>query len=133
VDPESLCEHVRRALGTVIHQLHEQGDGGIRGITVGPRMETALMQLFSPRSLREGGRTMDPDELTASLRRLNELVTIHRHEGQWPALIAPPSLRVGIRKLIEPILPKLPVLSLGELPTQAPILSLATWELPRAD
>jgi flagellar biosynthesis protein FlhA len=38
-----------------------------------------------------------------------------------------------LRRLVEPVLPKLPVLSLGELPTQAPILSLATWELARAD
>ncbi len=132
-DPETLTEHVRRALGTVIHQLHDQGDGSIRGITVGARLETALMQLFSPRPLRDGGRTMDPDELTDALRRLNDLVALHRHDGRWPTLIAPPSLRVGIRRLVEPILPKLPVLSLGELPTQAPILSLATWELARAD
>ena len=132
-DPETLTEHVRRALGTVIHQIYDQGDGTIRGITVGPRLEATLMQLFSPRSLRDGGRTMDPDDLTDALRRLNDLVATHRHDGQWPALITPPSLRVGIRRLVEPILPKLPVLSLGELPTQAPILSLATWELARAD
>ena len=90
------------------------------------------MQLFSPRPLRDGARTMDPDELTDALRRLNDLATTHRRDGQMPTLIAPPSLRVGIRRLIEPVLPKLPVLSLGELPTQAPILSLATWELARA-
>lgn len=132
-DPETLAEHVRRAMGSIILQLFAQADGSIRGITVGPRLEAALMQLFSPRPLREGGaRTMDPDELTEALRRLNELVASHRHDGHWPALIAPPSLRTGIRRLVEPVLPKLPVLSLGELPTQAPILSLATWELPRA-
>ena len=132
-DPETLTEHVRRALGSVILQIHDQGDGSIRGITVGPRLETALMQLFSPRPLRDGGRTMDPDELTDALRRLNDLATTHRRDGQMPTLIAPPSLRVGIRRLIEPVLPKLAVLSLGELPTQAPILSLATWELARAN
>lgn len=131
-DPETLTEHVRRALGPVILQLFDQGDGSIRGITVGPRLEAALMQLFSPRPLRDGARTMDPDELTDALRRLNDLATTHRHEGQWPVLIAPPSLRVGIRRLVEPVLPSLPVLSLGELPTQAPILSLATWEVARA-
>ncbi len=132
-DPETLTEHVRRALGSVILQIYDQGDGSIRGITVGPRLEAALMQLFSPRPVRDGGRTMDPDELTDALRRLNDLATTHRHDGQFPTLIAPPSLRVGIRRLIEPVLPKLPVLSLGELPTQAPILSLATWELARAN
>jgi flagellar biosynthesis protein FlhA len=131
-DPETLTEHVRRALGTVIVQLFDQGDGSIRGITVGPRLEAALMQLFSPRPLRESARTMDPDELTNALRRLNELVQQFTKDGTPPALITSPTLRVGVRRLVEPVLPKLPVLSLGELPTQAPILSLATWELPRA-
>jgi flagellar biosynthesis protein FlhA len=131
-DPESLAEQVRRALGSVIVQLFDPGDGAIRGITVGPRLEAALMQLFSPRPLRDGGRTMDPDELTDALRELNELVQQHRRDGQWPVVITPPTLRVGIRRLVEPVLPKVPVLSLGELPTQAPILSLATWELRRA-
>jgi flagellar biosynthesis protein FlhA len=131
-DPETLTEHVRRSLGSVIVQMFDQGDGSIRGITVGPRLEASLMQLFSPRPLRDGGRTMDPDELTDALRRLNDLAQHYKHDGVWPALIAPPSLRIGIRRLVEPVLPKLPVLSLGELPTQAPILSLATWELSRA-
>jgi flagellar biosynthesis protein FlhA len=131
-DPEALTEFVRRALGSVIVQRFDQGDGTIRGITIGPRLETALMQLFNPRPMRDGGRTLDPDELTESLRRLNELAQSHRRDGAWPALVTPPALRVGVRRLVEPILPKLPVLSLGELPTQAPILSLATWELPRA-
>ncbi len=132
-DPETLTEFVRRALGNVIVQIHDQGDGTVRGITVGPRLEAALMQLFSPRPLRDGGRTMDPDELTNALRRLNDLAHEHRRDGGWPAIITPPTLRVGVRRLIEPVLPKVPVLSLGELPTQAPILSLATWELPRAN
>ncbi|MEZ4588850.1 MAG: flagellar biosynthesis protein FlhA [Gemmatimonadales bacterium] len=131
-DPETLTEHVRRSLGTVIAQLHSQGDGSIRGITVGPRLEASLMHLFSPRPLRDGGRTMDPEELTDALRRLSDLAQRHYQDGQWPALITSPSLRVGVRRLVEPVLPKLPVLSLGELPTQAPILSLATWEVARA-
>jgi hypothetical protein len=34
--------------------------------------------------------------------------------------------------LVEPILPDLPVVSLGELPPQMPVQSLAMWELTRA-
>ena len=56
------------------------------------------------------------------------------HPSRVPAtpLITPPSLRVGVRRLVEPIMPRLPIISLGELPAQTPIHSLATWELPRA-
>jgi flagellar biosynthesis protein FlhA len=104
----------------------------VRGITVGPRLETALMGLFSPRPTREGARALEPDELATVLRSLGNLIDTTRRDGQPRPLITPPALRVGIRRLIEPIMPRLSVISLGELPAQTPIHSLATWELPRA-
>jgi flagellar biosynthesis protein FlhA len=131
-DPEVLTEHVRRALASVIVQLHDDGDGAIRGITVGPRLEAALMSLFSPRPMREGARGLEPDDLAGMLRSLNDLVSSTKRDGQVRPLITPPALRVGVRRLVEPILPGLPVLSLGELPAQTPIHSLATWEMNRA-
>jgi flagellar biosynthesis protein FlhA len=131
-DPEVLTEHVRRALSTVLVQLFDDGDGAISGITMGPKLEAALMMLFSPRPAREGARSLDPEELTSVLRSLNDLVLTHKRDGQQRPLITPPSLRVGVRRLVEPVLPHLPVLSLGELPAQTPIHSLATWELNRA-
>jgi flagellar biosynthesis protein FlhA len=131
-DPEILTEQVRRALASIIVNLHEEGDGSIRGITVGPRLEAALMGLFSPRPTREGVRAVEPDDLAQILRSLGDLVNHTRRDGQPRPLITPPSLRVGIRRLVEPIMPRLPIVSLGELPAQTPIHSLATWELPRA-
>ena len=131
-DPELLTEQVRRTLANVIVHLHDEGDGSIRGITVGPRLEAALMGLFSPRPTREGVRAVEPDDLAQILRSLGDLVNHTRRDGQPRPLITPPSLRVGIRRLVEPIMPRLPIVSLGELPAQTPIHSLATWELPRA-
>ena len=131
-DPELLTEHVRRTLASVIVHLHEEGDGSIRGITVGPRLEAALMGLFSPRPTREGVRAVEPDDLAQILRSLGDLVNHTKRDGQPRPLITPPSLRVGIRRLVEPIKPRLPIVSLGELPAQTPIHSIATWELPRA-
>jgi flagellar biosynthesis protein FlhA len=115
----------------VLVQLFDDGDGSIRGITMGPRLEAALMGLFSPRPVRDG-RALEPEDLTGALRQLNDLVNYHKRDGQLRPLITPPSLRVGVRRLVEPVMPNLPVLSLGELPAQTPIHSLATWELPRA-
>jgi flagellar biosynthesis protein FlhA len=130
-DPEILTEHVRRALSGVLLQLYADDDGSVRGITVGPRLEASLMTLFSPRA-GNGTRTLDPDELAGVLRSLDQLARQARRDGQQPPLIASPALRVGIRRLIEPVMPALPVISLGELPPQTPIHSLATWELRHA-
>jgi flagellar biosynthesis protein FlhA len=131
-DPEILTEHVRRALSGVLLQLHADADGSIRGITVGPKLEASLMTLFSPRAGGNGTRTLDPDELAGVLRSLDQLARQARRDGQQPPLITSPALRVGIRRLIEPVMPGLPVVSLGELPPQTPIHSLATWELRHA-
>jgi flagellar biosynthesis protein FlhA len=128
-DPEVLTEHVRRALSSVLVQMYDDGDGTIRGITMGPRLETALMQLFNPRPMKEGTRGLEPDDLTQVLRALNDLINAHKHDGQYRPLITPPALRVGVRRLVEPVLPHVPVLSFGELPAQTPVQSLATWEL----
>jgi flagellar biosynthesis protein FlhA len=131
-DPEALTEQVRRTLATVLVQLYDEGDGSIAGITMGPKLEAALMSLFSPRPMREGQRGLDPEDLTAALRQLNDLMLSHKRDGQLRPLITPPALRVGVRRLVEPVMPNVPVLSLGELPAQTPIQSLATWELNRA-
>ncbi len=130
-DAEALTEHARRALGSVIVHMLGGDVAPIRALTVGPRLEVALMQLFSPRG-RDGGRPLDADELTAALSQLNRLALAGRHDGQWPPLVTPPALRAGIRRLVEPVLPRLPIVSLAELPAQTPIHNLDTWEIAHA-
>jgi len=131
-DPEQLAEHVRRALSPVIVETFKDAGGVIPAITVGPRLEAALMQLFSPRSKVEGSHMLEPEELTTMLRSLSDLVARTKSNGEVVPLITPPSLRIGIRRLVEPVVPRLPIVSLSELPTQTPIQSLGTWELDYA-
>ncbi|HET8653992.1 MAG TPA: flagellar biosynthesis protein FlhA [Longimicrobiaceae bacterium] len=128
-DPEVLAEHARRALANVIARLYMDDSGSVRGITVGPRLETALMQLFSPRPGQGGIPLLNPDSLAQLLGELNGLATTHMRDGKPVPLITPPTLRVGVRRLIEPVLPALPVISLAELPPQVNLNSVATWEL----
>jgi flagellar biosynthesis protein FlhA len=131
-DPEALTEHVRRALANVIGDTYVGPDGAIRAITVGPALEAALMSVFSPRSNRPSTEMMDPDRLTALLGSLGDLTRAYMEEGKPLPVITPPGLRVGIRRLIEPVLPNVPVISLAELPPQANLQSVATWEMPNA-
>ena len=130
-DPELLTEHARRALSATIATLLGGIEQPVRALTLGPRLEVALMQLLSPRS-REGQPSLDPDQLTGALHSLKRMAEAGKRDGQMPPLVTPPQLRVGIRRLVEPILPRLAVVSLSELPTQTPIQNLGTWELQHA-
>ena len=125
-DPEVLTEHVRRSLCKAISGRFLDERGSVRGITVGPRLEAALMGLFSPRVT--AAEVLAPERLSAAIRRLDRLTRDHSSGGPVP-VITPPSLRVGIRKLLEPVLPHIPVISLAELPSHAGFEPLGTWEL----
>ncbi len=131
-DPEALTEHVRRSLSNVIVELHQDAGGAVRGITIGPRLEAALMGLFSPRSSGAGNAMLNPDRLTRLLGQLDQLSRVYGTDGRAVPLITPPGLRVGVRRLIEPVLPGVPVVSLAELPAHVNLRSVATWELDNA-
>jgi flagellar biosynthesis protein FlhA len=127
-DPEALTEHVRRALGKAIAEQYADETGTVRGIGVSPRLEMALMGFFSPRAAKNPGALPSPEQLTDLLRRLDRLAR-NVGDGRNVPLISPPGLRVGIRRLIEPVLPNIPVVSLAELPAQVNVQSIATWDM----
>jgi flagellar biosynthesis protein FlhA len=132
-DPEALTEQVRRTLSNVIARLYMDGQGSVRAITLGPRLEGALLGLFSPRAGQSAGAGMlNPDLLAGLLRDLNAQTTTHSNDGRPIPLITPPALRVGVRRLIEPVMPNVPVISLAELPPYISLSSVATWELQNA-
>jgi flagellar biosynthesis protein FlhA len=131
-DPEALTEHVRRSLSNVIARLYAEPDSSVRGITMGPRLEQALTGLFSPRTAQPGISMLNPDALARMLRDLNEMSQAYSTEGRPIPLVTPPSLRVGVRRLIEPVLPALPVISLAELPAAVNLHSVGMWEMANA-
>jgi flagellar biosynthesis protein FlhA len=67
-DAELLVEHVRRAMSNVIARMHADDTGAVRGLTMGPRLEGALMALFSPRTALPGSLALTPDLLADLLR-----------------------------------------------------------------
>jgi flagellar biosynthesis protein FlhA len=131
-DVEALTEHVRRAIGPVIARQYMDEDNVVRGITIGPRLESALLTLFSPRPAQPGalaGPLLNPVAIAHLLRDLNGLATAHAQGGRMPPLITPPGLRVGVRRVVEPVMPSLPVISLAELPAHYTVGAVGTWEM----
>jgi flagellar biosynthesis protein FlhA len=127
-DPELLAEHVRRALGKAIVEQYTDATGTIRGIVLSPRLEASLMGFFSPRAGKQGAALPGPDQLTDLMRRLDSLTRQHGAAGQAVVVVTPPTLRVGVRRLLEPVLPAVPVISLAELPPQVTLDTMAIWD-----
>ena len=130
-DPEQLTEHVRRALGNVIAHLYTNESGTLRGITLGARLEASLMGLFAPRTNAANTSLLTPDTLAGLLRELQSL-TVGNADHQPVPLIVSPGLRIGIRRLVEPVMPQLSVLSLAELPSYVNLETIAIWEMRHA-
>lgn len=128
-DPEALTETVRRSLTNVIARMYSDQTGTVSAITIGGKLESALVGLFSPRTAQPNAPVLTPEVLAGLLRDLNNLAMTFAVDGRPLPLITPPSLRVGVRRLIEPVLPNLPVVSLAELPAHITLSSVATWEM----
>jgi flagellar biosynthesis protein FlhA len=126
-DPELMAEHARRALGKAIVEQYMDATGTVRGIVLSPRLEASLMGFFSPRQ----GKTAalpGPDQLTDLMRQLDSLTRRHGSSGMAVVVVTPPTLRVGVRRLLEPVLPAVPVISLAELPPQVTLDTVAIWD-----
>lgn len=129
-DPEALTEYARRALPHVISRMFLDSGGVIRGITIGEGLAGQLMRMWGSRSVATDSALLrDPEALGDVLRVLHRLSEEHQLDGRPLPLVVPGSLRVGVRRLIEPVLPHIPVLSFDELPPHLNIDFAATWEL----
>jgi flagellar biosynthesis protein FlhA len=127
-DPDQLSEFARRALGPVLARQHADAEGVVRAIALGPKLEATLTGLFTQRGSMP---MLAPEQLVAVLRDLQRL-SADGPDGRPTPLIVPPALRLGVRRLVEPVMQKLPVLSLAELPPSVQINTIATWEMKHA-
>ena len=130
-DPVLLTEHVRRALSDAIARAHLDEQGLLPAITLGPRLEQALSALLTPRQ-GQPAPGLTPDMISQLIRDLENMASSRAIDGRLPPLVVPSALRLGIRNVLEPVLPQQPVLSLAELPPHVQLSAIATWEVMRA-
>lgn len=130
-DPVLLTEHVRRALSDAIARAHLDDQGLLPAITLGPRLEQALSALLTPRQ-GQPAPGLTPDMISQLIRDLENMASARAIDGRLPPLVVPSALRLGIRNVLEPVLPQQPVLSLAELPPHVQLSAIATWEVMRA-
>ena len=126
-DTEALVEACRTAIGPAISAAHAV-DGVLAVIGIDPLVEQALLE---SRQVTETGATFSIDP--AVVERLTAAVAAEavRAEttGRSPVLVCAGPLRPAIRRLVAVAVPRLPVLSYGELGSQLKIETLGVVKL----
>lgn len=115
-DPEILTEYARHALARALCHQHRADDGRIHVVTLDPAIE----DLFGKSLERSDRGTMLTlpgrlqQRIAQAIRVEVEKATPACH-GRTPVLLVSPPVRAWVRKLIEPLLPAVPVLAYSEI------------------
>src|SRR3984957_7799430 len=112
-DADSLLEAARIALGSTIGSLFAV-DGTIPIITMAPSLEQGLIA-----SIRTGdrGRTLGIEASVAEslVRQVAKLTQDAESRGITPVLLCATRLRLALRRLLKPSLPRLAIVGAGEI------------------
>src|SRR5271163_300516 len=112
-DADSLLEAARIALGSTIGSLFAV-NGAIPIITMAPSLEQGLIG-----SIRTGdrGRTLGIEAAVAEslVRQVAKLTQESESRGVTPVLLCATRLRLALRRLLKPSLPRLAIVGAGEI------------------
>ncbi|MGC9988508.1 MAG: flagellar biosynthesis protein FlhA [Terriglobales bacterium] len=128
--PVMLVEAARQGLGRALVRPLLSDDGGLRVLTLDHSIEEELSRAFNPQAPPATGTGLQPSGLQPSfVRRI--LDGLRQLAGEQVAQTAPVLLcgtpaRFHLRRLLEPFLPKVVVLSPLEIPPMVPVQSLGT-------
>ena len=123
-NPVMLVEAARQALGrALVHPLLSD-DGGLRVLTLDPEIEEQLTRAFSGQAVA-GSMALEPSFVRRILDGLKKLVG-EQVRMATPVVFCSTPARFHLRRLLEPFLPKVVVLSPGEIPPVVQVQSLGT-------
>ncbi|MFH0882750.1 MAG: flagellar biosynthesis protein FlhA [bacterium] len=130
-DPEVLLEYVRYALAPTITQKFQDEDGHIYALTLDPDAEQVISDAAQQASRQGHFGVVDlpPQTINVLYTSLSKQVERMTSEGRQPLLITSPTVRQAFRRLTEPVLPQLIVLSYGELLVNVQVDSIGVVSL----
>jgi len=121
-NPVLLVEGARQALGrALVHPLLSD-DGGLRVVTLDPGIEEELTRAFSGQA-PAGNTSLEPSFVRRVLEGLKKLAG-DQVRMATPVVFCSTPARFHLRRLLEPFLPKVVVLSPGEIPPVIQVQSL---------
>lgn len=122
-DIETLTEYVRFALSRTISKKYVAPDGVVYGISLGADLEQNLTEVVQQIKQKNYHAALPPAIVSQLYSDLQQAVKEMNKAGYSPVIIVTPTVRSYLKRLIEPSLPSLQVLSYNEIPTQIPIQS----------
>ena len=115
-DTDILTEYARNALARTICQQHRTDDGKIVCVTLDPQLEETINARID-RGERGASLAMPPDvqsKITEAIReRVDQAATSAM--GKSPVILCSPQVRLWVRRLIEPVMPRVAVLAYNEI------------------
>ena len=131
-DPDILSEYSRRALKRSITEMYKNEIGEVHVLTIGPAVERRLSESIqqTPAGLQ---LVLPPDEQEKLLTEIGQYAERMRLSGGPAILLVAPNLRLFVRRMAEPRLASLVVLSYSDLTADCPIVSEGMLELSDVD
>ncbi|WP_203231385.1 flagellar biosynthesis protein FlhA [Nocardioides caldifontis] len=121
-DPESLVEFARGTLGAAIVQPH-LNEGAVHVISFEPQLEQRMLEALRP---TEEGSVVAFDMETGQvvLTELARMMAEAENRNLTPVVACAPQLRPAVRRMVQPSLGRLPVVSYRELSGTAQVRSV---------
>jgi len=123
--PVLLVEAARQALSRGLVRPLLSDDGGLRVLTLDHSIEEELSRAFAPQAPPATSTGLQPSFVRRVLDSL-KLLAGDQVAQTAPILLCPTPARFHLRRLLEPFLPKVVVLSPLEIPPMVPVQSLGT-------
>jgi flagellar biosynthesis protein FlhA len=121
---DELSEHARRALGSQLTKAFQNENGGLRVITIDPKLEQQLAQGVRQTST-EVALVIEPKLAQHVIAALSKFVQQMLSAGHPPVVLCAPQLRLAFRRFFENTFSDLAVLSYSEIPPRMQVQSAA--------
>jgi flagellar biosynthesis protein FlhA len=127
-DPEVLAEYCRISLKRQISNMLKDQEGKIHCFTLAPQVEQTLAE--SVQNTKQGIMMVLAPEVTEKLaattvKQADNLAT----GGHHPVCLCSPNVRLAFRRLMEPSLPQLTVVSYNEIHRDVEVISAGMVEM----
>ena len=121
-NPVLLVEAARQALGRALVRPFLTLEGGLRVVTLDSAVEEELSRAFAPATATSPAAALQPSFVRRLLEGLKRLAG-EQVDVASPVLLCSTPARFHLKRLLEPFVPKLVVLSPGEIP---PVIQVQT-------